>query len=100
MMARLLASEKIQPHWWSKTFAGIILGLSLSYALVFLFAWYGHGGIDAPVKVQFNMWLISPIWLLILSFTYLFKTGLKAMSYLLLANILAYGVFFLLGAGA
>lgn len=95
-MARLAAHEKIQPHWWVKTFAGLILGLTLSFALVITFAWYGPGGIDAPVKVQFNMWMISPIWLLILSFTYLFKTGLKAVSYLLVANILAYGVFFLL----
>lgn len=99
-MARLSAEEKIQPHWWVKTFAGLILGLSLSYAFVMIFAWYGPGGIDAPVKVQFNMWMISPIWLLILSFTYLFKTGLKAVSYLLLANLLGYGVFFLLGGGA
>ena len=99
-MARLLENEKIQPHWWVKTLAGLILGLLLSYAFVMIFAWYGPGGIDAPVKVQFNMWLISPIWLLILSFTYLFKTGLKAVIYLLLANILAYGVFFLLGGRA
>ncbi|MEI6894850.1 MAG: hypothetical protein V5789_09525 [Colwellia sp.] len=96
-MARLLAHEKIQPHWWSKTLAGIFLGLSLSYALVIIFAWYGPGGIDAPAKVQFNMWIISPIWLLIFSFTYMFKTGLKAALYLLGANITAYSLFFFLG---
>ena len=95
-MNRLLAHEKIQPHWWSKSFAGFILGLTLAYAIVALFAWYGPGGIDAPVKVQFNMWLISPIWLLILSFTYLFKTGKKAFFYLGSANILLYSIFLFL----
>lgn len=92
-MARLLANEKIQPHWWSKTFAGIILGLTLTYAIVSIFAWYGPGGIEAPSKVQFNMWLITPIWLSIFSLTYLFKTGIKAIVYLSSANILFYSIF-------
>lgn len=95
-MTRLTADEKIQPHWWMKTFAGLILGLTLTYALVAIFAWYGPGGIDAPAKVQFNMWMIAPIWLLIFSFTYLFKTGFKAFIYLGSANIVFYAIFFLL----
>lgn len=95
-MSRLSQAEKIQPHWWSKTLAGSILGLTLSYALVAIFAWYGPGGIDAPTKVQFNMWLISPLWLLTLSLTYLFKTGLKAFIYLGAANIIFYSLFLLL----
>ncbi|GAA0823173.1 hypothetical protein GCM10009111_32440 [Colwellia asteriadis] len=96
-MNRLRADEKIQPHWWLKTFAGLLFGLTLAYALVGMFAWYGLGGIDAPVKVQFNMWMLSPIWLTVLTLTYLFKTGLKAFIYLGLANIVAYSVFFILG---
>jgi hypothetical protein len=95
-VSRLTANEKIQPHWWSKTIAGTVLGLTFAYAIVAIFAWYGPGGIDATAKVQFNMWLISPIWLLILSFTFLFKTGMKAFIYLGSANIVAYGVFFFL----
>lgn len=95
-MTRLSALEKIQPHWWLKTFAGLTLGLTLSFALIGMFAWYGPGGIDAPVKVQFNMWMISPIWLIILTFSYLFKTGLKAFIYLGSANIMLYSLYFLL----
>ena len=45
-MTRLTAEQKIQPHWWSKTIAGIILGLTLTYAIVAIFAWHGPGGID------------------------------------------------------
>jgi hypothetical protein len=95
-VARLSADEKIQPHWWTKTFAGAVLGLTLAYAIVVIFAWYGPGGIDAPVKVQFNMWLITPIWLTVLSLTYLFKTGVKAMLYLAVINLLFYSLFFTL----
>ncbi|WKD26081.1 hypothetical protein NDQ71_20035 [Pseudoalteromonas sp. KG3] len=95
-MSRLTAEQKIQPHWWVKTIAGVILGLTLSYAFVAIFAWFGPGGLTATAKVQFNMWIIAPIWLLILSLTYLFKTGAKAFIYLLFANLISYGVFFIL----
>lgn len=95
-MSRLTAEQKIQPHWWTKTVAGFVLGLTLAYAFVAIFAWYGPGGIDAPAKSQFNMWIISPMWLLVLSFTYLFKTGVKAVLYLLAANIIVYSIYFLL----
>ena len=95
-MKRLTSAEKIQPHWWSKTVAGAVLGLALAYALVIIFAWYGPGGIDAPIKVQFNMWIISPIWLLIFSLTYLFKTGIKAFMYLGATNLVFYSLFFIL----
>lgn len=89
-MARLNAAEKIQPDWWLKTLAGLILGFTLALGLVGLFAWFGPGGIDADTKVQFNMWMIPPIWLLILSFSFLFKNGLRAIGYLSLFNILIY----------
>ncbi|MDO6488741.1 hypothetical protein Q4503_13625 [Colwellia sp. 6_MG-2023] len=95
-MSRLTSEQKIQPHWWVKTFAGTILGLTLAYAFVAIFAWFGPGGLDAPAKGQFNMWVLSPIALFVLSFTYLFKTALKAVVYLLSANIIVYSVFFLL----
>lgn len=95
-MVRLTADQKIQPHWVSKTIAGGILGLTFAYALVAIFAWFGPGGISAPTKVQFNMWMITPLWLLVLSFSYLFKTGVKAVMYLALANVLAYSIFGLL----
>ena len=28
-MTQLTSDEKIQPHWWSKTFSGLFLGLAL-----------------------------------------------------------------------
>lgn len=93
-MARLAEQGKLQPDWWTKSLAGLILGFTLALGLVGLFAWFGPGGIDADTKVQFNMWLITPIWLLILSFSFMFKTGLRAIGYLGLFNILTYIVLY------
>ncbi|MBQ4809712.1 hypothetical protein A7985_04270 [Pseudoalteromonas luteoviolacea] len=80
---------KIQPHWWSKTFAGIIAGFLLSIGIVGIFAWLGPDGLTQPIseetrlwKTQFNMWVITPIWLTILSFVYLFRTGVQAWCWL------------------
>ncbi|AOT08200.1 hypothetical protein S4054249_10245 [Pseudoalteromonas luteoviolacea] len=82
-------TDKIQPHWWSKTFAGIFAGFFLSLGLVGIFAWIGPTGLTEQItaeqrswKTQFNMWMITPIWCLILSFVYLFKTGKQAWIYL------------------
>lgn len=87
---------KIQPHWWRKSLLGVFLGSSFAYSLVALFAWYGPGGIDADIKVQFNMWIISPIWLTIIAFTFMFKTAKQAFLYLASANLISYTLFFAL----
>ncbi len=89
-------NKKIQPQWLQKSLVGFFLGLTLAYAIVALFAWYGPGGIDADVKVQFNMWIVSPIWLSIIAFTYLFKTAGNALKSLLLLNALCFSLFFIL----
>lgn len=94
-MARLAEQDKLQPDWWTKSLAGLILGFTLALGLVGLFAWFGPGGIDADTKVQFNMWLITPIWLLVLSFSFMFKTGLRAIGYLGLFNVLTYIVLYI-----
>jgi len=82
-------AQRIRPDWWSKSLAGGLLGLLLAFALVGLFAWLGPGGINAPDKVQFNMWIISPIWLTLFSLTYLFRSGRDAWAYLGSATLMA-----------
>lgn len=84
--------EKISPDWWTKTIVGCVLGATLALALGGLFAWLGPGGITADNKVQFIMWLLSPLWMLIFSVTFLFRTGLRALLWLAAANLLAYGI--------
>lgn len=87
--------QRIQPDWWSKSIAGGLLGILIAFALVGLFAWTGPGGIDAKDKVQFNMWIITPIWLTIFSLTYFFHSGWQAWKWLgsavvILAGCLAF----------
>jgi hypothetical protein len=89
-MTQAYRNQKIQPHWWSKVIIALVLGLSLAYALIGIFAWQGPGGIDAPVKVQFNMWMLCLLWLMILSFSFMFKTRWSALCYLGGANLVAY----------
>lgn len=77
-------------HWWRKTFAGAVLGLSLAFALSGLFAWLGPGGLQAPDKAQFVMWLITPLWMLMFSLVYLFANGNRALTVFAIANVLAW----------
>ncbi|MBW8190628.1 hypothetical protein K0504_06220 [Neiella marina] len=85
--------KKIQPQWWRKSLIATFGGLLLSYGLVGIFAWFGPGGIDANAKVQFNMWMITPIWLTILSFSFMFSTWRSALVYLGGANLIVFSSF-------
>lgn len=89
-------SAVIQPQWWRKTLIGLLFSLTLAYALVALFAWYGPGGIQAPVKVQLNMWLVTPLWLTFFCLSYLFTSWRSAALTLGLANLLSWGLFCML----
>ncbi|MFQ6372062.1 hypothetical protein [Shewanella sp. YIC-542] len=86
---------KIRPDWISKTLCGLVLGFTLALALVGLFAWFGPGSMAAGDKYQFNMWLLAPVWLSILSLVYLFRSGRRALLWLGGANLLAWGLLFL-----
>ncbi|ALO43069.1 hypothetical protein [Pseudoalteromonas phenolica] len=94
-------TQKIQPQWWGKTAVGVFLGLALSYGIVALIVWFGPDGINGQLsdqrlfwKTQFNMWIVTPIWMLIVSFIYMFKTTKQAFISLLSANVIIYTVFF------
>lgn len=96
-MSWLSQAEKVQSDWLGKSLAGIILGLALSFGLVGLFAWLGSDGLTQTISVekqswrtQFNMWMVSPIWLLILSFVFMFKNYKQAVLWLGGANIVVY----------
>lgn len=86
--------KKIVSHWWSKTFIGCVLGFTLALALMGLFAWLGPGGIAPGTKTQFNMWMIPPIWMVIFSTVYLFRTRWHALAWIGGANLVAYAALF------
>lgn len=80
-------------HWFGKASAGLILGFGLAIAVSGLFAWLGPGGIDAGGgKLQFNMWLVAPVWAGVVSFVFLFRNSVRAWLWLGLANAIAFGL--------
>lgn len=90
-----VSTDKRKPmlaDWWSKTIAGLVLGFGLGLAMAGLLAWYGPGGIGAPDKTQFVMWSITPVWMLVFSLCYLFRSGAQAWRWLGAANLIAYGL--------
>lgn len=95
-MSRLKQEQKIRTDWWSKSIACCLLGLTLSFAIMGLFAWYGPGGIGAVNKDQFTMWMVPFIWLIIVAFGFLFKSGRSASLWLGAANLACWGLFALL----
>lgn len=72
----------IQEDWISKSLAGFFLGLALAFIASSLFALVGPGGLEAPNKVQFNMWMVPPVWLVIFSLVYMFPSGARAWLWL------------------
>lgn len=86
-------------HWPGKTLAGTVLGYTLAVALSGVVAWLTPGGLQGAGKIQFNMWMIAPLWAGVLGFVYLFRDSLRAWLWLGLANALAFGLLWLLQAG-
>lgn len=76
----------------AKTFAGILLGLPLSMALVSLAIWlWPHSeSVVIPMLVLF-----FPAWIGIMAATFLFLSGARAWAWLAVANAGAFAALFL-----
>ncbi len=76
-------------NWLGKASAGTILGYILALGLSGLCYWaLGAGGDGLSTRAQFTMWLIAPIWCLVLSFCFLFRSGPGAWAVLGLSSAL------------
>ena len=85
-------------HWFGKTTAGVVLGYALSVALSGVIALLTPGGLAGEGKLQFNMWMIAPLWATVLGFVFLFRDGRRAWSWLGAATLAASGLLALLKA--
>ncbi|MGN6094487.1 hypothetical protein HBF26_06890 [Luteibacter jiangsuensis] len=76
----------------AKTFAGVLLGLPLSMALVSLAIWlWPHSeSVVIPMLVLF-----FPVWIGIMAATFLFRSGPRAWAWLAAANAGAFAALFL-----
>ncbi|AOA57024.1 hypothetical protein [Acinetobacter larvae] len=86
--------KKIHPDWWSKTFAGALLGLSFSVAVGCCIALLGFSTIDRGLAAQLGMWAVPWIWCPLFFLAFFFHRGWHVLVVYSVLNLLAYGCFF------
>ena len=80
--------------WFGKASAAVPLGFTLALALTCTFAVvFSTGDSYFTAQGQMAMWLMSPIWSLILGFCFFFRSGKSAWAWLAAANMLAWGLY-------
>ncbi|MBK6707927.1 MAG: hypothetical protein IPG54_10800 [Sphingomonadales bacterium] len=85
-------------NWFGKVSAGLILGFLLALGASGLFRTLG--GVDEAffsTRGQFSMWMMAPVWALVVSLVFLFRTSLRAWGWLALANVVLWIPIFALG---
>ncbi|NID16609.1 hypothetical protein [Luteibacter yeojuensis] len=77
----------------AKTFAGILLGLPLSMAVVSLAIWlWPHSSESVVIPM---LMLFFPLWIGVMAATFLFRRGAHAWMWLAAANLAAFAALFL-----
>lgn len=84
--------------WLGKAAAGIVLGFGLALAASGFFVHLSPGEVaNDSAKLQLTMWSLAPGWILVLSFSFLFRTSKRAWLWLGVANLSAFGLLFAMG---
>jgi len=87
-------AELTSSNWFGKVSAAVVLGFTLTLALTCTFAvLFSRGDSYFTAQGQIAMWLVSPIWCLILSLCFLFRSGARAWSWLAVANVIAWSAY-------
>lgn len=87
--------------WFGKASAGAVMGFLIALGASGLFKLaMGLADTFFSTKGQFSMWMISPIWALILSFSFLFVSPRSAWGWLGLAAGVLWAPLFVLGGTA
>ena len=82
-------------NWFGKASAGVILGFILTIGLTGLILKFSFGEIHPfSPRGQFLMWIVSPLWACVISFSFLFQSGRQAWLYLTVISLLIWmGVY-------
>jgi len=90
--------ELTSRDWFGKVSAGLVLGFLLALGAGGLFkVLVGAGDTFFSTKGQIAMWLMAPVWSLVVAFCFMFRSTARAWLWLALANVVAWGALFLLG---
>lgn len=84
--------QKIQPDWWSKSFAGFCLGLSFAVLCASIITIWAMQNLSPALAPQFGMWSIPWIWLPVCFIAYFIPKGWQAILIYTLLNLFAYAV--------
>lgn len=87
------SSRVIRRDWLSKSLAGGLLGLCLAFGCSGLLD-LALRSLPLSVRAQFTMWAVAPVWLAVLSASFLFASGARAWRWLWFANFLIFGLLF------
>lgn len=84
--------------WFGKASAGLVLGFLLALGAGGLFkTMSGVGDTFFSTKGQLAMWMMSPVWALVFSFCFMFRSGGRAWIWLAGANLLVWAAIWGLG---
>ncbi|SOE64464.1 hypothetical protein SAMN05414139_02507 [Burkholderia sp. D7] len=78
--------------WLSKTLAGVAGGFGLGIAASGLLACLTPGALDVQNKFQVAMWLVPPVWIGVMSVSFVFRSGLRAWAWLGGANLAGFAL--------
>ena len=96
MSKRLPREQQLtSANWFGKASAGTVAGFLLTLAICGLFASVGPGEVGFfSARAQLTMWLMAPMWALILSFCFLFRNGPRAWFWLTGANVITWTLLY------
>ncbi|MEE4451006.1 hypothetical protein [Novosphingobium resinovorum] len=84
--------------WLGKASAGLVLGFVLALGLSGLLAWaIGVSDTFFSARGQLAMWSMSPVWCIVLSLCFLFRSGLRAWAVLGLASAAVWAALYATG---
>ncbi|MFT8736321.1 MAG: hypothetical protein ABF760_02530 [Zymomonas mobilis] len=82
--------------WFLKFVAALFLGAPLTLGIMGIAGLLCHSeGNPRAISSQFLMWMISPLWVSILSLSGLFRSTRQAWGILAGCNLLVWAIFFL-----
>lgn len=82
-------------NWFGKAGAGAVAGFFLALAICGMLVQFGPLEVGFfSARAQLTMWLMAPLWALILSFCFLFHNGARAWTWLGGANLLLWGLLY------
>nr|WP_218627144.1 hypothetical protein [Caballeronia sp. dw_19] len=84
--------ETLSRDWLSKTLAGVIGGFGLAIAASGLLACLTPGALDEQNKFQVAMWLVPPVWIGVMSGSFVFRSGRRAWIALAAVNALGFAM--------